>query len=83
MCTQKKLLGLMLPLMVGFDKLNSNSLIFILYDYFSVILKASNKIFVKEESAGQKGTSFAQMNRSENSNAKKVPTKDFNSCFVA
>ena len=69
--------------MVGFDKLNSNSLIVNLYDYFSVILKASNKIFVKEESAGQKGTSFAQMNRSENSNAKKVPTKDFNACFVA
>ena len=41
----------MLPLMVGFNKLNSNSLIFDLYDYFSVILKASNKIFVKEESA--------------------------------
>ena len=59
--------------MVGFDKLNSNSLIVNLYDYFSVILKASNKIFVKEESAGEKGTSFAQMNRSENSNA----------CFVA
>ena len=51
MCIQKKLLGLMLPLMVGFNKLNSNSLIFDLYDYFSVILKASNKIFVKEESA--------------------------------
>lgn len=73
----------MLPLMVGFDKLNSNSLIFNLYDYFSVILKVSNQIFVKEESAGEKGNSFAQMNRSENSNAKKVPTKDFNACLVA
>ena len=52
----------MLPLMVGFDKLNSNSLIFNLYDYFSVILKVSNKIFVQEESAGEKGPSFAQMN---------------------
>jgi len=33
---------------------------------------------VKEESAGEMGTSFAEMNRSDNSNAKKGPTKDFN-----
>ena len=38
----------------------------------------SNKIFLKEESASEKGTSFAEMTQTENSNAKKGPTKDFN-----
>ena len=48
-----------------------------MYDYvFSI--KVSNKVFVKEESAGEMGTSFAEMNRSDNSNAKKGPSKDFN-----
>ena len=31
-----------------------------------------------EKSSGEKGTSFAEMNRSSCSNAKKGPTKDYN-----
>lgn len=41
-------------------------------------IKVSNKIFLKEESASEKGTTFAEMTRTENSNAKKGPSKDFN-----
>ena len=43
-----------------------------------LLIKVSNKIFVKEESAGEMGTSFDEMNHSDHSNAKKGPTKDFN-----
>ena len=42
------------------------------------LIKVSNKIFLKEESASEKRTSFAEMTRTENSNAKKGPTKNFN-----
>lgn len=38
----------------------------------------SNKIFLKEDSAGEMGASFAEMNSSNNSNAKKGPKNDFN-----
>ena len=37
------------------------------------------KVFVKEGSAGEKGTSFAEMNQTESSNAKKGPSVDYNS----
>ena len=36
------------------------------------------KVFVKEGSAWEKGTSFAEMNRNESSNAKKGPSVDYN-----
>ena len=48
----------------------------LLFDGF--LVKVSNKIVLKEESASEKGTSFADMTQTENSNAKKGPTKDFN-----
>ena len=35
-------------------------------------------MFLKEDSAGEMGTSFAEMNRTNNSNAKKGPKNDFN-----
>ena len=33
-------------------------------------------MFLKEDSAGEMGTSFAEMNRTDNSNAKKGPKND-------
>lgn len=47
-----------------------------MYHYF--VFQVGKKIFVKEDSAGQKGTSFAEMNRTESSNAKKGPSVDYN-----
>ena len=38
----------------------------------------NNKIFVDEKSAAERGSSFAEMNRSGSSNAKKGPSKDYN-----
>ena len=46
---------------------------------FPICFKVGTKIFVKEDSAGEKGTSFAEMNRTESSNAKKGPAVDYNS----
>lgn len=40
--------------------------------------QVNNKIFVKEQSAGERGTSFAEMTRTGSSNAKKGPTADYN-----
>ena len=42
------------------------------------IKQINNKIFVNEKSAGEKGSSFAEMNRSANSNAKQGPAKQYN-----
>lgn len=42
------------------------------------IYKVNSKIFVKEQSAGERGTSFAEMNRTGSSNAKQGPTKNYN-----
>ena len=47
------------------------------YLFFSII-QIRSKIFLKEEYAGEKGTSFPEINRTENANAKKGPSKDFN-----
>lgn len=43
-----------------------------------IFFKVGKKIFVKEESAGERGTSFAEMNRTGSSNAKKGPSVDYN-----
>ena len=45
---------------------------------FPFIKQVNNKIFVNEKSAGEKGSSFAEMNRSSSSNAKQGPTKQYN-----
>lgn len=47
-----------------------------MYHYF--VFQVGKKIFVKEDSADQKGTSFAEMNQTESSNAKKGPSVDYN-----
>lgn len=41
-------------------------------------MQINNKIFTEEKSASEKGTSFAEMNRSACSNAKQGPTKQYN-----
>lgn len=52
----------------------------VIYNITSPIcFKVGKKIFVKEDSVGEKGTSFAEMNRTESSNAKKGPAVDYNS----
>ena len=43
-----------------------------------LFLQVSNKIFLKEISACERGTSYAEMNRAGCSNAKKGPKKDYN-----
>jgi len=43
-----------------------------------ICLQVNNKMFSKEESVGERGTSFAEMNRTGCSNAKKGPSKDYN-----
>ena len=35
-------------------------------------------MFLKEESAKEQGTTFSEMNRTESSNAKKGPKRDYN-----
>jgi len=60
------------------DRLEGLELTFSEFHLKMCMFEVSNKVFVKEESAGEMGTSFAEMNRSDNSNAKKGPSKDFN-----
>lgn len=50
-----------------------------LIEFYLLYFQVAKKIFVKEDSAGEKGTSFAEMNRTESSNAKKGPSVDYNS----
>ena len=50
-----------------------NCLEFLLY-----LCRLTHKIFTEEKSASEKGTSFAEMNRSACSNAKQGPTKQYN-----
>lgn len=42
------------------------------------VTQVSNKIFVDEKSACERGSSFGEMNRSASSNDKKGPTKKYN-----
>lgn len=49
-----------------------------LFGILIVSMQINNKIFTEEKSASEKGTSFAEMNRSACSNAKQGPTKQYN-----